>query len=226
MVTGAPIPMNMSQRLMTTNTDILTLSQLLSPAFPVGGFAYSHGLETAISNGTITSAATLEAWLLDVLEFGGAQSDAVLLNMAYVGEAATVDAQARAFATSAERLMETDLQGAAFCETVKAVWDIDLGRLCYPVAVGQASRAMNLDPELCTALYLQAFIANLVAAAMRLVPLGQVDGQKVQTALKPQCIKTAKACVGATLSDLHGCAWASDIAAMRHETEYSRVFRS
>ena len=211
---------------MTTNTDILTLSQLLSPAFPVGGFAYSHGLETAISNGAVTSAATLEAWLLDVLQFGGAQSDAVLLNMAYVGEAATVDTQARAFATSAERLMETDLQGAAFCETVKAVWDIDLGRLCYPVAVGQASRAMNLDPELCTALYLQAFIANLVAAAMRLVPLGQVDGQKVQTALKPQCIKTAKASVGATLGDLHGCAWASDIAAMRHETEYSRVFRS
>ena len=98
---------------MTTNTDILTLSQLLSPAFPVGGFAYSHGLETAISNGTITSAATLEAWLLDVLEFGGAQSDAVLLNMAYVGDAETIDAQARAFATSAERLMETDLQGAA-----------------------------------------------------------------------------------------------------------------
>ena len=122
--------------------------------------------------------------------------------------------------------METDLQGAAFCETVKAVWDIDLGRLCYPVTVGQASRAMNLDPELCTALYLQAFIANLVAAAMRLVPLGQVDGQKVQTALKPQCIMIAKASVGATLSDLHGCAWASDIAAMRHETEYSRVFRS
>ena len=188
MVTGAPILMNMSQRPMTTNTDILTLSQLLSPAFPVGGFAYSHGLETAISNGTITNAATLEAWLLDVLEYGGAQSDAVLLNMAYVGDATTIDAQARAFATSAERLMETDLQGAAFCETVKAVWDIDLGRLCYPVAVGQASRAMNLDPELCTALYLQAFIANLVAAAMRLVPLGQVDGQRVQTAIKLQCL--------------------------------------
>ena len=223
---GALIPTNMLRRLMTTNTDILTLSQLLSPAFPVGGFAYSHGLETAINEGTLNDAATLEAWLLDLLQFGGAQSDAVLLNMAYAGEAATVDAQARAFATSAERLMETDLQGAAFCETVRAVWDIDLGRLCYPVAVGQAARAMHLEPELCTALYLQSFIANLVSAAMRLVPLGQVDGQKVQTALKPQCAAIAKACVGATLDDLNSCAWASDIAAMRHETQYSRVFRS
>lgn len=211
---------------MSTNTDILTLSQLLSPAFPVGAFAYSHGLETAIEEGAITDAASLQAWLLDLLHFGGAQSDAVLMNAAITTDAAAVDAQARAFATSAERLKETDLQGAAFCETVLAVWDLDIGRLCYPVAVGQVARALNLDPELTTALYLQSFIANLVAAAMRLVPLGQVDGQKAQTALRPECEAAAKACVGATLADLHSCAWLSDIAAMRHETQYSRIFRS
>lgn len=226
MDTGARIPMNTWRRRMTTNTDALTLSQLLSPSFPVGGFAYSHGLETAINEGAITCAATLEAWLSDLLQFGGAQSDAVLLNMAYGGDAAEVDEQARAFASSAERLKETDLQGAAFCETVQAVWDLDLGRLCYPVAVGQAAVVMKLDPELTTAMYLQAFIGNLVAAALRLVPLGQVDGQKVQTALKPHCAAIARASIGAALDDLHNCAWASDIAAMRHETQYSRVFRS
>jgi urease accessory protein len=211
---------------MTTNTDILTLSQLLSPAFPVGGFAYSHGLETAISDGAIICAATLEAWLLDLLQFGGARSDAVLLNMAYAGDAAVIDAQAGAFASSAERLKETDLQGAAFCETVQAVWGIDFGRLCYPVAVGRAVAEMGLDLELSTAMYLQAFTGNLCAAAMRLVPLGQVDGQKVQTVLKPHCTAIAKECIGATLDDLHSCAWASDIASMRHEIQYSRVFRS
>jgi len=226
MDTGARIHMNTWRRLMTTNTDILTLSQLLSPSFPVGGFAYSHGLETAIKEGAIRCAATLEAWLSDVLQFGGAQSDAVLLNMAYGGDAVAVDVQARAFASSAERLKEADLQGAAFCETVQAVWDIDLGRLCYPVAVGRAAGVMKLDPELSTAMYLQAFIGNLVAAAIRLVPLGQVDGQKVQRALKPHCATIAKASANATLGDLHSCTWASDIAAMRHETQYSRVFRS
>ena len=204
---------------MTTNTDILTLSQLLSPSFPVGGFAYSHGLETAVDNGTIHDAPTLEAWLLDVLSFGGAHSDAVLLNMAHGSDVAAVEAQARAFASSAERLMETDLQGAAFCETVQAVWGLDMGRLCYPVAVGRAAAVMQLDPELTTAMYLQSFMSNLVA-------LGQVDGQKVQTALKPQCARVAMSTLNATLEDLNGCAWASDIAAMQHETQYSRVFRS
>jgi len=226
MAMAAPIHTNTWRRPMTTKTDILTLSQLLSPAFPVGGFAYSHGLETAINDGTITSAASLQAWLLDLLECGAAQSDAVLLNMAIVDGPKLVDAQARAFATSTERLKETDLQGAAFCETVKAVLNIDLGSLCYPVAVGSAVAEMKLDPELSTALYLQAFVSNLCAAAMRLVPLGQVDGQKVQTALKPHCVAIAQSCVGATSDDLHGCAWASDIASMRHETQYSRVFRS
>lgn len=225
---AAPIPMNMVQRRMTTNTDILTLSQLLSPAFPVGGFAYSHGLETAINEGAITSATTLEAWLLDLLKFGSARADAVLLNMAYRAsdDVGMIDAQSRAFAASAERLKETDLQGAAFCETVRAVWGIDLGRLCYPVAVGRAVAAMDLDLELSTAMYLQSFVSNLTAAATRLVPLGQVDGQGVQAALKPHCAAIAHDCIGATVDDLHNCAWASDIASMRHETQYSRVFRS
>ena len=77
-----------------------------------------------------------------------------------------------------------------------------------------------------TAMYLQAFIGNLTGAAMRLVPLGQVDGQKTQTLLKPQCAEIAAQVRGATLDDLHNTAWLSDIAAMRHETHYSRVFRS
>jgi len=211
---------------MNTNTDILTLSQLLSPAFPVGSFAYSHGLETAINDDAIICATTLQNWLLDLIQFGGARTDAVFLNIAYSGDATAIDAQARAFAASKERLKETDLQGAAFCETVQAVWGVDLGRLTYPVAVGRAAAVMNLDPELSTAMYLHAFTGNLIAAAMRLVPLGQVDGQKVQAVLKPHCAALAKDCIGATETDLHSCTWASDIAAMRHETQYSRVFRS
>jgi len=211
------------------STNILTLTQLLSPAFPVGAFAYSHGLERAIHDGAITSAPTLEAWLRDLIEHGGARSDAVLLNMAYAAtddEVAMVDAQARAFSASAERLMETDLQGAAFCDTVLAVLGLNLGQLCYPVAVGRAARLLDFDVELTTALYLQAFIQNLCAAAMRLVPLGQVDGQRTQHALKASCIETAHRLRGATGADLHNCAWLSDIAAMRHETQYSRVFRT
>ncbi len=207
-------------------TDVLTLSQLLSPSFPVGAFAYSHGLETAIHTGAISCAESLQAWISDLLECGGARSDAVLLNAAYVSDDRAIDATARAFAASSERLMETDLQGSAFCDTVKAVWGLDLGRLCYPVAVGRMAAILELDVELATAMYLQAIVGNLTAAAMRLVPLGQVDGQKTQAALKPRCAEIAAHLRGATLDDLHNTAWLSDIAAMRHETEYSRIFRS
>ncbi len=207
-------------------TDVLTLSQLLSPSFPVGAFAYSHGLETAVNDGVISDAASLQAWLLNLLDQGGANADAVLLNAAYGSDDPMIDASARAFATSSERLMETDLQGAAFCDTVLVVWGHNLGRLCYPVAVGRLAGLLDLDSELATAMYLQALIGNLTAAAMRLVPLGQVDGQKTQAALKPRCVELAVELGGATLDDLHNTAWLSDIAAMRHETQYSRIFRS
>lgn len=207
-------------------TDVLTLSQLLSPSFPVGAFAYSHGLETAINEGAISDAESLRTWMSDLLESGGARCDAVLLNAAYASDDPAIDTTARAFAASSERLMETDLQGAAFCDTVQAVWGHSLGRLSYPVALGRIAAILDLDVELTTAMYLQAFIANLTAAAMRLVPLGQVDGQKTQAALKPRCVQIAVQLRGATLDDLYNTAWLSDIAAMRHETQYSRIFRS
>ena len=214
---------------MTTSADTLTLVQLLSPSFPVGAFAYSHGLESAIESGLITTADDLEDWLWCLLTAGGARADGVLLNVAYCAEGPDVpqlDAIARAFAASKERLQETDLQGAAFCETVGAVWQIALPRLTYPVAVGRAARALGLDPELTSAMYLQAFVANLCGAAMRLVPLGQTDGQRVQAALKPVALSVASGLVGATRDDLYSNTFMSDIAAMRHETQYSRVFRT
>lgn len=209
------------------STDILTLTQLLSPSFPVGAFAYSHGLEAAIADGQMSDAASLQAWLHDLLTHGGGRADAVLLNAAYdADDPAEIDATARAFAASAERLMETDLQGAAFCDTVKAIHGLDLQGLCYPVAVGQSAKLLKLDVTLTTAMYLHAFIANLTAAAMRALPLGQVEGQKVQTALKSLCQSIAEDTASASLDDLHSAAWLSDIAAMRHETLYSRTFRT
>ena len=221
---AAPIATTTVTQPMTT--DVLTLSQLLSPSFPVGAFAYAHGLETAIDDGAIHDVDSLQVWLLDLLDHGGANADAVLLNVAYRSDDPLIDATARAFAASSERLMETDLQGAAFCDTLRAVWGHELGRLCYPVAVGRAAAILDLDVELTTAMYLQAFIGNLTAAAMRLIPLGHVDGQKTQAALKPRCAALAVEFDGATLDDLHNSAWLSDIAAMRHEVQYSRIFRS
>jgi urease accessory protein len=214
---------------MSINANTLTLVQLLSASFPVGAFAYSHGLEAAINDKAITKPQDLEGWLHSLLTHGSARADAVLLNAAFAAKDAEIEminASARAFATSKERLMETDLQGAAFCETVSNVWGLDLGPLTYPVAVGHTARLMALDAELTTAIYLQAFVGNLCAVAMRLVPLGQTDGQRVQNALKALCLEAAADAQGATLNDLHSSTFLSDIASMRHETQYSRIFRT
>lgn len=219
--------MNMGLRRTIMHTDVLTLTQLLSPSFPVGAFAYSHGLEKAIEARRIADAQSLQNWLSDLMIHGGARSDAVLLAAAFAAlDVAEVDAEARAFASSAERLRETDLQGAAFCNTVHEVWDLDISGLTYPVAVGHTAALLGLDVELTLSMYLQAFVGNLTAAAMRLVPLGQLDGQRVQLALKPACEALAAECASATLDDLASNAWMSDICAMQHETQYARVFRT
>jgi urease accessory protein len=209
---------------MSTNTDLLTLAQWLSPAFPVGAFAYSHGIETAIRDGAVTDVISLELWLSDVLAQGSGRADAVLLAAAHRGEA--VNDLARAFAASAERLRESERQGAAFAGTVRAVWGLDLPDLLHPVAVGRASALKGLDAETTAALYLQSFASNLVSAAVRLVPLGQTDGQRVLAALSPLCEAVAAEAMTADPEDLWSNAWGSDIAAMRHETMEPRLFQS
>lgn len=228
-VTPRTIMITATNTAMTTTTDILTLSQWLSPAFPVGAFAYSHGIETAVQTGAIGTAQELQDWLQDLVDMGSARADAVFLclsHAAQVSDLPALDQSARAFAASSGRLMETDLQGAAFVDTLGAVSAISLPRLTYPVAVGAAAAQAGLESTLTCAMYLQAMVSTLTAAAMRLVPLGQVDGQKVQLALKPLCEHIAHSLRHATTDDLYSNTFASDIAAMRHETQYSRVFRT
>ena len=207
--------------------DLLTLTQWLSPAFPVGAFAFSHGLETAISEGRITDADDLAAWLADLLAHGSVRSDVVLLACAYRSDDLDeVQDTALAFQPSAERLEEAMQLGAAFCRTVRDVWGLDLPDLAYPVAVGRAARAQGLPLEDTAALYAQSFLANLVSAAIRLVPLGQTEGQRVLTRLQDACRALGQEAPAFTLDDLASAAFLSDIAAMRHETQTPRIFQS
>jgi len=214
---------------MATVTDILTLTQWFSPGYPVGAFAYSHGLEWAIDHGQIITAEHAGVWISTVLNHGAGWNDSLFLAAAYranSADVAEIDAQCRAFAASAERLKETDLQGAAFCEVTQKVWSADLEGLTYPVAVGRAAWLQGLPLDLTTQFYLQAFIANLATIAMRLVPLGQTEGQKLIRALTPLCTQLAERTSGASLDDLSNTAFLTDVAAMHHETQYSRIFRT
>jgi urease accessory protein len=207
----------------------VALAQWLSPSFPVGAFAYSHGLETAVRDGRLADFNSVRQWIETLLLFGSGRSDAILLAAAYGARGAElmqIDATARAYTSASERRQETMHQGAAFARTFSAVWGQDLAALSYPVAIGSAAALQNLPLNLTLAMYLHAFAANLVSAAVRLVPLGQTDGQRALTALAPAIRATAHEAETATLDDLCGSAIASEIAAMRHETLQPRLFRS
>lgn len=224
-----PIRMIMVTRLMSIAIDarLLTLTQWLSPAFPMGAFAYSHGLETAIQSGWVVSPDDLEDWLRDCLMQGSGRSDAIWLRLAHaVDDPIEVDTKARTFATSRERLRETERQGAAFAEVVNSVWDQSLPNLLLPVAVGRASRLAGLDADLTVGLYLQSFVVSLVSAALRLSPIGQTAGQRVILRLQDPLLKVAQQTQGASADDVFGNAFLSDIAAMRHETLEPRLFQS
>ncbi len=213
---------------------LLRLLAWLSPAFPTGGFAYSHGLEWAVEAGDITDGASLERWVADIIRHGAGWSDCILLRHAHraCGDPpalAAVADLALAAMPARERQAEALNQGRAFLLAVAAwmdgaaAFDPDLP---YPVAVGAVAGAHGIDPDAAAAACLQAFVANLISAAVRLVPLGQTTGLRVLAALEPLVLATAAATASATLDDIGGCAFRADLAAMRHETQYTRLFRS
>ena len=213
----------------------------LSPAFPVGAFAYSHGLEAAVEAGDITNAQTLQAWLDDLVRYGALRADALLAACAWraamagdMAEIIEINDLTLALAPSKERHLETTGQGNAFVTAVQASWPSDLmGELAqgaepvaYPVAVAVAAAAHDVPLPALLDAFLVAFAGNLVSAAVRLGPVGQTDGQKIIARLVPALREAAQMAASGTLDDLGSAALRSDIAAMRHETQYSRLFRS
>jgi len=214
-------------RMLMRNEAILTLVQWLSPAYPVGAYAYSHGLEWAVEAQDVRNGETLSAWLGNVLRHGAGWCDALFLAAAFRADDPTaVDAMARAFAPSVERLKETTLQGAAFARTTGNVWGKPLPALTYPVALGHGARCHDLPLDLTLQMYLQAFMSNLVTAGMRLIPLGQTEGQALIRSLTPLCGAIAADAIDGTLDDLSSTAFLSDISSMKHEQQYSRIFRT
>jgi urease accessory protein len=208
---------------------LLRLLAWLSPAFPVGAYAYSHGLEQAVENGDVTDGDALRDWLTDVLRHGSGHNDAILLRHAHRAGAdvTALNDLAIALASSRERRMETLDQGTAFVAAV-VPWQAPRlpDRIAYPIAVGAVAGHHGIDEDTTAAAYVQAFAANLISAAVRLVPLGQTTGLRVLAALELAILEVAAATRTATLEDLGGCTFRSDLAAMRHETQYTRLFRS
>lgn len=202
---------------------LMILTQWLSPAFPIGAFSYSHGLEQALD---AEPGLDVAGWLEDCLRFGAGRNDAVLIRAGFTGETEDADALGRALAPSRERSLESAEQGAAFCKVLRQAFGMTLPDLIYPVALGCAARAQKLPLEPVVTLYLHAFASNLTAAAQRLSPLGQTRAQEMVHQLGAVCEAVSAQTQDAGLDDIGGAVWAADVASMRHETLGTRIFRT
>lgn len=209
---------------MTDPTDLLRLVQWLSPAFPIGAFAYSQGLETAITQGSVHDAATLQDWITAILTHGPARSDAILIAHARAGEDLTD--LAHALAASAERQIEMMEQGRAFAQTIAAITGCPQPIQPYALAVAHATRALDVPTETVLAHWLQGTAAQLTSVGVRFIPLGQTDGQRLLAALAPLITQTAATCATAPLSDIGTATFAADLASMQHETLPVRIYRT
>lgn len=240
-ITPTTIIRNMGPERPPAGAGLMPLLCWLSPAFPVGAYAYSHGLEWAAEAGDVRDEATLGAWLETVLLEGAGRNDAIVLCAAHraacAGDAAALrelNDLALALAPSAELRLETGQQGRSFLEVVLATWPAprlaelapSLSEVAYPVAFGLAAGSHRLPLAETVRGYLTAFAGNLVSAAIRLAPIGQTAGQRVLARLVADLARLAEAALSLDLDDVGGPTFRADLGSFRHETQYTRLFRS
>ncbi len=231
-------------------TDAMPLSQdalyrlmiWLSPAYPVGAFSYSSGIEWAVEAGDIDDADALSQWLQSMLTDGAGNNDGIFFAQSHRAVLAGDDAAllgivelAAAFAPTRERHSETTALGRAFFEVTQAAWacaalarlqELWPGPLAYPVAVAAAcaGHAVPLEPALHA--FLTAVTSNWISSGLRLIPLGHTDGQRLLRSLEPVVATTVQRALAAELEDLGSATFRADLASALHETQYTRLFRS
>jgi len=213
----------------------------LSPAYPTGAFSYSHGLEYAVEAGLVGEANALATWVRTVIEKGAGWIDALILAEAWRAAAAAdlarlgeVTVLASAWRGTAEMALESEAQGRAFLTATRAAWPHPLldalagsgETIALPVAVGAAAGAAAIPLDLSLQAYLQSLAGNLVSAGLRLVPLGQTDGQRIIAGLASTVADTAQRALAVELENAGSAAPLIDWCSMQHETQYTRLFRS
>lgn len=224
-----------------SNFSLYRLLAWLSPAFPVGAFSYSHGLEAAAERGDLRDRTSLQAWIAAVLAHGSGRIDADVLRDAHrAAEAgdlaglAAVNQRGLAYRATAELALETTAQGAAFLATCRAAWPDEFldqwaaagQSICYAAAIGAATARAGVRLGDALLGYLHAMAANLVSAGLRLGIIGQTDGQRILAVLEPVVIAAATDAMTRDPADFGAATFAVDLASMAHETQYTRLFRS
>jgi len=230
---------------MVTDAGLYRLLTWLSPAFPVGGYAYSHGIERAIEEGFVADRESLRRWIAAIVLRGAGRLDAAFFRAAW--QAVTDDDEATllravewadAMRATREVALESAAQGQAFVEALSAAWPTpalarwtavlaDSGRaVAYAVAVGVAASVAQVPLRQGLLAYLHGMAANLVSAGVRLVPLGQSNGQRALAGLEPIVRLAADRVMTTPLEAIGSAAPMVDWTSMQHETQYTRLFRS
>ena len=220
MALAAPLGMPM------ISADYLRAVQYLSPAFPIGAFAYSQGLEYAISAGLVTDSANLQNWITAQLAHGSARTDAILLAHARGGDVQALADLAYALASSAERDLEMREMGRAYAAQMAHLMGADFPALPLPVAIGLSTMPLDVPTPDILALFLQGFAAQMVSVGVRFIPLGQSAGQAVLAGLGPHILQTAHEAASASLDDIASATIGADMASMAHETMEVRIYRT
>lgn len=223
---------------------LLRLQNSLSPIFPTGAYSYSHGLEWAVEAGLVHDRSSLIDWLSADLRYGSGRNEAIFFSQAW--SCATdydrrklleVAEFAAAFRGTSEFALESAQQGSACRTTLSQVWRdplldsfwdalLERGPCALPVVLGIFSARQGVPLVLALSCFLQSYMSNLVTAALRLIPLGQTDGQFAIAALEDPVLATTRFAVSAGLDDLGSAGFMVDLASMAHETQYTRLFRS
>ena len=212
---------------MHTDLKFMTVMQWMSPAFPIGAFAYSHGLEWAIDKDHVSNGEKLQKWITDLLEYGSLRTDAIFISLILRGhDVRKMNELSMALCPAGERLLETKLQGSAFAKVIEDVWQQDIGELSLPIAVALAAKNQSIEQDLILPAYLQAFCSNLISAAIRLIPIGQTEGQRIILELYPTISDLVQTASESEIDDLNSACFFSDISAMEHEYLQPRIFKT
>ena len=212
---------------MHTDVKFMTVMQWMSPAFPIGAFAYSHGLEWAIDKGHVNNGEKLQKWITDLLEYGSLRTDAISISLILRGhDFKKMNELSMALCPARERLLETKLQGSAFAKIIEDVWQQDIGELSLPVAVALAAKNQSIEQDLVLPAYLQAFCSNLISVAIRLIPIGQTEGQRIMFELSSTISDLVQSASESEIDDLNSACFFSDVSAMEHEHLQPRIFKT
>ena len=223
---------------MSMTDSLFRLMSWLSPAYPVGAYSFSHGLEYAVEAGLVTDAESARDWIATVMADGNGFADLVFVAAAWESDPEQLhelNEFALAFQGTAELRLESAAQGRAFVLVTAKAWDCAAFEvldgnapddIAYPVAVGAVAKSHGVDRPDTMLAYAHAFAANLVSAAVRLIPLGQTDGQRITAALMPTCVAAVERAELTPVEDVSASTPMVDIASMKHEFQYTRLFRS